>query len=80
MGEREPNRRVQPMNLCAQLRPITEIEAAHEAAETLLTDHRKLLPDCLAALLSTFRSDLTVIIEDHYGISGGAEQAGTPEV
>ena len=57
------------MNLSAQLRPITEVEAAYEAAETLLTDHKKLLSDDLAALLSTFRSDLTVIIEDHYGIS-----------
>jgi hypothetical protein len=39
------------MFLSAQHRPIREIEAAHEAAEALLTDHKGMLPDALAALL-----------------------------
>jgi hypothetical protein len=61
------------MKLSAQQRPITEIEAAHGAAETLLTEHEMLLPEDLAALLSTFRSDLVVIIEDHYGVTNDTE-------
>ena len=56
------------MNLSAQHHPISEIEAAHEAAETLLTDHKTILPDDLAVKLATFRSDLAVIIEDRYDI------------
>jgi hypothetical protein len=55
------------MFLSAQHRPIREIEAAHEAAEALLTEHKAMLPDALAAHLSSFDADLVVIIEDHYG-------------
>lgn len=61
------------MNLSAQHRPIAEIESAHEAADVLLTDHKALLPEHLAVHLSTFRSDLTVLIEDHYGIGPANE-------
>ena len=51
-------------------RPIAEIEAADEAAETLLTDHRGILSTHLATLLGTFRNDLAALIEDHYGVTG----------
>ena len=64
-----PGKQPHTMNLNAQHRPISEIEAAHEAAEALLADHKDILPAGLATLLATFESDLTVIIEDHYGIS-----------
>ena len=57
------------------VKPLHELEAAHEAAETLLKDHEDLLTDELAARLSTLRSDLTVVINDHYGIHDDARQA-----
>ena len=60
--------------------PIDELETARELAETLLQDHKGLLTDSLAAQLSSLMSDLTVVIEDHYGITDDAEQAGTSEV
>jgi hypothetical protein len=60
------------------VKPLHELEAAHEAAETLLEDHAGLLSDELAARLSSLRSDLTVVINDHYGIHDDAEQASDP--
>lgn len=57
------------MNISAQHRPISEIEAAHEAAEALLKDHKGLLPGELIMPLDTFRADLAVLIEDYYGIN-----------
>jgi hypothetical protein len=56
------------MYLSAQQRPLAELEAAHELAEALLTDHKTMLPDELAAHLASFHSDLTVIIEDRCGV------------
>jgi hypothetical protein len=53
--------------------PIDELEAAKELAETLLQDHKGLLTDELSAQLSSFMGDLTVVIDDHYGISDDAE-------
>jgi hypothetical protein len=61
------------------VKPLHELEAAHELAETLLKDHKGLLTDELAARLSSLRSDLTVVINDHYGIADDAEQADDPE-
>jgi hypothetical protein len=57
------------LSIGAQQKPLAELEAAYEAAETLLTDHKDLLPGELAARLSSLRDDLTMIIEDNYGIS-----------
>jgi hypothetical protein len=62
------------------VKPLHELEAARELAETLLQDHNGLLTDGLSAQLSSLMSDLTVVIDDHYGISDDAEQAGTSEV
>jgi hypothetical protein len=39
-----------------------------------------LLTEELAARLSSLRGDLTVVINDYYGIPDDAEQAGTPEI
>jgi hypothetical protein len=56
------------MSLSAQQRPLYELEAAHEAAETLLADHKNMLPAELAARLASFNNDLAVVIDGHYGI------------
>jgi hypothetical protein len=72
-----PKEAAQMINLA--VKPLHELEAAHEAAETLLRDHEGLLTDELAAQLSSLRSDLTVVINDHYGIADDAEQVGNPE-
>lgn len=63
------------MNLSAQHHPIKDIEAAHEAAEILLNDHKSFLPAELVVLLDTFRSDLAVLIEDYYGMGDDDEDA-----
>jgi hypothetical protein len=56
-------------------RPIPEIEAASQAAGTLLTNHKVMLSPYLATLLATFHSDLALLIEDHQG-AGEDEPTG----
>jgi hypothetical protein len=65
------------MNQSTQQRPLYELEAAHEAAEILLADHKSMLPAELAARLACFNSDLAEIIDDHYGI--GSDDADDAE-
>ena len=62
------------------VKPLHELETARELAETLLQDHKGLLTDELSAQLSSLMSDLTVLIDDHYGISDDAEHSGSSVV
>jgi hypothetical protein len=55
------------------VKPLAELEAARELAETLLQDHNGLLPVELSVQLSSLLGDLTVVIDEHYGIFDDAE-------
>jgi hypothetical protein len=54
--------------------PLPELETAHELAEKPMQDHMHLMSDELASLLSTFHSDLTMNIDDRYGVTDDDEQ------
>jgi hypothetical protein len=62
------------------VKPLHELEAAKELAETLLADYKDLLTEELAAQLSSLNSDLTAVIDDRYDVTDDIEQPGTPEV
>jgi hypothetical protein len=61
-----------PLMINLAVKPLHELEAAQELAETLLHDHKDLLTAELSAHLSSLYSDLTVVIDDHHGISDDA--------
>jgi hypothetical protein len=56
------------MSLSTRGLPLDELEEAHEHAEILLTRYAGMLSEQLSALLAVWHTDLTMIIEDRYGL------------
>jgi hypothetical protein len=60
------------VNAIAGLRPLDELEAAHEHVETLLTVYADMLSGRLSALLAELHADLGAIIDEHYDVRSAA--------